>query len=148
MEIIVLKRFTPAHAGNTVFLPDQSTTHQVHPRSRGEYNLLSQIGYKAGGSPPLTRGIHFLKLTKKTSVRFTPAHAGNTSTLHTIFPCCQVHPRSRGEYACQASEKAGYSGSPPLTRGIQAGVWLHRYRVGFTPAHAGNTWLVRKERKQ
>ena len=59
VEISRSCRFTPAHAGNThpeiLFL----LRLQVHPRSRGEYDLLNCTMLEATGSPPLTRGILF-----------------------------------------------------------------------------------------
>ena len=33
------RRFTPAHAGNTTSPAAAYTALQVHPRSRGEYNV-------------------------------------------------------------------------------------------------------------
>ena len=50
-------RFTPAHAGNTLFQLHFALTFKVHPRSRGEYVPFASIGIFGIGSPPLTRGI-------------------------------------------------------------------------------------------
>ena len=71
-------RFTPAHAGNTLSRSRISWNNWVHPRSRGEYQVLKAL-----------RILH---------LRFTPAHAGNTSTAITVTATSKVHPRSRGEY--------------------------------------------------
>ena len=71
-------RFTPAHAGNTMFPGKHSNGEKVHPRSRGEYvgSLLKSL--LANGSPPLTRGILRKTIDEQEDARFTPAHAGNT----------------------------------------------------------------------
>ena len=75
-------------------------------------------------------------------IRFTPAHAGNTSGQKSALCSMKVHPRSRGEY--MGRNKAAYYllGSPPLTRGIPVMPKSHHYEVGFTPAHAGNTSCI------
>ena len=132
--------FTPAHAGNTVFLllanvfPPGSPPLtrgilrctrfrllliRVHPRSRGEYRLSRSACNRFLGSPPLTRGIHkslcsFIQLSG-----FTPAHAGNTSLTLWFCTHCWVHPRSRGEYSSWVNGYSRVLGSPPLTRGIR-----------------------------
>ena len=112
-------RFTPAHAGNTVFL------------------LLANVF--PPGSPPLTRGIRFLSSSFRRLCRFTPAHAGNTGFHALPATAFWVHPRSRGEYISPYVALSSCPGSPPLTRGIPVSRCGSVLTVGFTPAHAGNT---------
>lgn len=71
-------RFTPAHAGNTLFCAYRTWYMEVHPRSRGEYLKVTEYRCQRVGSPPLTRGIPAEKFNVNRSERFTPAHAGNT----------------------------------------------------------------------
>ena len=120
--------FTPAHAGNTVFLNHSQHAKKVHPRSRGEYFSLWDNGLNSRGSPPLTRGIPTAMAAQTQQLRFTPAHAGNTSYSGLPVQREEVHPRSRGEYSPEIGEKLGKVGSPPLTRGIPDGkmIWYHR----------------------
>ena len=73
-----LPGFTPAHAGNTESVPAMFLQAQVHPRSRGEYILEGKYFCSRIGSPPLTRGILGSTVSSTSSMRFTPAHAGNT----------------------------------------------------------------------
>ena len=133
------RRFTPAHAGNTLNHLIHLMTSEVHPRSRGEYYRLTFSDSDYQGSPPLTRGILGRGMWNRFSARFTPAHAGNTTALNIICHTSGVHPRSRGEYNYLLNHLTDYLGSPPLTRGIQRAFQPCSCRHRFTPAHAGNT---------
>ena len=134
------RRFTPAHAGNTLNHLIHLMTSEVHPRSRGEYYRLTFSDSDYQGSPPLTRGILGRGMWNRFSARFTPAHAGNTTALNIICHTSGVHPRSRGEYNYLLNHLTDYLGSPPLTRGIQRAFQPCSCRHRFTPAHAGNTF--------
>ena len=70
------------------------------------------------GSPPLTRGILIVRASYPYTIRFTPAHAGNTPSLCLGLDGKKVHPRSRGEYVKRIYALRYTKGSPPLTRGI------------------------------
>ena len=69
----------PALAGNTVPLVPSHQRCQDHPRSRGEYGILSRIALVPQGSSPLSRGI--LTRINQMSLKhgIIPALAGNTS---------------------------------------------------------------------
>ena len=136
----ILSRFTPAHAGNTIILTLSLVIPKVHPRSRGEYGFKRRIKSCIGGSPPLTRGILSSHCSTSFSTRFTPAHAGNTFFALFNFFLYKVHPRSRGEYDLQFDLVQKNTGSPPLTRGIHLVDRGYPGTIGFTPAHAGNTY--------
>ena len=90
--------FIPAHAGNTSLQRNRPWPWKVHPRSRGEYSVNANDILRIQGSPPLTRGIPHGKTDDQLLRGFTPAHAGNTSTLLLSAASIEVHPRSRGEY--------------------------------------------------
>ena len=134
-----LPRFTPAHAGNTSSATYIKRSGWVHPRSRGEYKSDAHNLSGLRGSPPLTRGILFQMEQMSMSMRFTPAHAGNTSLTQALELSTWVHPRSRGEYARKQSDCVRSAGSSPLTRGIPAARHFQAADYRFTPAHAGNT---------
>ncbi len=133
-------RFTPAHAGNTCVHNRTIGRRWVHPRSRREYTRSLTRADLAEGSPPLTRGILSGNVRLTTSLRFTPAHAGNTSRMMRSNISLQVHPRSRGEYYMSAPHQRTQLGSPPLTRGILCADLGTEMPLWFTPAHAGNTF--------
>ena len=70
----------------------------VHPRSPGEYKSDAHNLSGLRGSPLLTRGILFQMEQMSMSMRFTPAHAVNTTRYDLHDLPGKVHPRSRGEY--------------------------------------------------
>ena len=93
--------FTPAYAGNTLFLCLILRVYLVHPRIRGEYRKSTTDSAILRGSPPHTRGILLLissRLKPWLMYRFTPAYAGNTRNPHVFGFLQKVHPRIRGEY--------------------------------------------------
>ena len=98
-SLLHLIRITPASAGNmftnTVFNNDSGD----HPRVCGEY--LHSVIYCAtmSGSPPRLRGISIITNWNNTTIRITPASAGNIQR-HGFEPAeGQDHPRVCGEYA-------------------------------------------------
>ena len=133
------KRFTPAHAGNTLYVRYIALSIKVHPRSRGEYCSKRPRKWLSQGSPPLTRGIPLIHHHILCITRFTPAHAGNTWKNRSRARATEVHPRSRGEYTPAPNSLVKVSGSPPLTRGILLLSIIKHFVIRFTPAHAGNT---------
>ena len=72
------KRFIPARAGNTSWLPPPSPIEPVHPRSRGEHTSTSRTRPYVSGSSPLARGTLDRATPRLGALRFIPARAGNT----------------------------------------------------------------------
>ena len=69
----------------------------------------------------------------------TPAYAGNTIEISTMWLAGSAHPRVCGEYVFTQQIRRNHTGSPPRMRGIPdipEGVG-HEFRL--TPAYAGNT---------
>ncbi len=95
------------------------------------------------GSSPHTRGTLRQHRGRGLSVRFIPAHAGNT------MPWCRsrgrrtVHPRTRGEHTMPSIAPFLSTGSSPHTRGTPTWPCVRRSRCRFIPAHAGNTLRCR-----
>ena len=88
----------PALAGNTSGPLDLYGNATDHPRSRGEYGIVSHDRLKQRGSSPLSRGILVHPRRAQYSDRIIPALAGNTSLQYLVNSLEQDHPRSRGEY--------------------------------------------------
>ena len=110
-------RFIPAHAGNTAIEMTTLAIISVHPRTRGEHELLSACVYNYSGSSPHTRGTRVIGIKQKLLTRFIPAHAGNTFKQDAVKNWEAVHPRTRGEHSNYLSSNKHDSGSSPHTRG-------------------------------
>ena len=132
-------RFTPAYAGNTCHFKTAIAEAWVHPRIRGEYRQSITPAHSSSGSPPHTRGIHYIRWQITRSQRFTPAYAGNTYGGLIPSTPAKVHPRIRGEYHPSTVKNRSKLGSPPHTRGIPSLFLRYVFSHRFTPAYAGNT---------
>ena len=132
-------RFIPAHAGNTSRRSIHSPVLSVHPRARGEHYVWLEDLQKRGGSSPRTRGTLAVFRCARQTLRFIPAHAGNTPHRARFCPESTVHPRARGEHAWPCATRAGKRGSSPRTRGTLKFMTGAGDLTRFIPAHAGNT---------
>ena len=137
--MLVVQRFIPAYAGNTILACRWSGTSTVHPRLRGEHGIMLEISDYFSGSSPPTRGTPAPWRLLPGIGRFIPAYAGNTPLPGERPALPPVHPRLRGEHYIRRNEIRNSSGSSPPTRGT-----LHHpeHRLGrdrFIPAYAGNT---------
>ena len=94
---------------------------------------------RVAGLPPPTRGIRCAYPRGHRGARSTPAHAGNTGRRLDCPAVAWVYPRPRGEYHLISRRADYHEGLPPPTRGILVLAAVHRYEMGSTPAHAGNT---------
>ena len=111
----------------------------VHPRSRGEHDLLRVLPAPRTGSSPLARGTRLVGITDLLGQRFIPARAGNTPASGALPVLRTVHPRSRGEHAGRLPAALTPNGSSPLARGTRALDLVGRDPERFIPARAGNT---------
>ena len=116
----------PALAGNTSSLERWAATRRDHPRSRGEYYLITPGPKPPKGSSPLSRGIPANGLHDNILSRIIPALAGNTKIANPDHMSGKDHPRSRGEYPLTSDEHDEFLGSSPLSRGIPLTGGLHR----------------------
>ena len=98
LNVGLLTRLTPAYAGNIGHDSECRSSHEAHPRIRGEYINDSNTFTCPWGSPPHTRGISLFDLSTPLCRRLTPAYAGNISKVHGSPLPVQAHPRIRGEY--------------------------------------------------
>ena len=116
----LLVRFIPACAGNASPPPPPASSNAVHPRMRGEREVLFGGRCWATGSSPHARGTRVADTTHCSPVRFIPACAGNASIGSIRLSCVAVHPRMRGE---RCSDCGGWSqsrGSSPHARGTRS----------------------------
>ena len=143
-----LRRITPACAGNTTEIKIFLGLNKDHPRLCGEYHPFHSSNNVISGSPPPVRGILIIVFVKSKKRRITPACAGNTCALRDDSQAHQDHPRLCGEYMAIGFVKDYYTGSPPPVRGILAHFWSMCNLERITPACAGNTKTIIKERER
>ena len=111
----------------------------VHPRWRGEQQVLKSFLVSLGGSSPLARGTGLALFTAHNLARFIPAGAGNSRASSVARSPSAVHPRWRGEQHNRAITDRLAFGSSPLARGTAKFVILLRIFRRFIPAGAGNS---------
>ena len=107
-----MSRFIPAYAGNARSSSSPRYRTTVHPRIRGERELIA--GYRRGRS------------------RFIPAYAGNAMVKPLPVAGKPVHPRIRGERRFVEKPPIIRSGSSPHTRGTRDEI---RSAVHFQSVH-------------
>ena len=112
-------RFIPARAGNTPLEADPARLGAVHPRPRGEHQV---VAYR-----------------RREVARFIPARAGNTVARRPSACRIAVHPRPRGEHILRVVLLLAQRGSSPPARGTPQFLSPLSHAVRFIPARAGNT---------
>ena len=132
-------RFIPAYAGNTARLSKPTAMPPVHPRVCGEHDLHREQRNTQVGSSPRMRGTPEVPARNAGGLRFIPAYAGNTITLHNHTYRYAVHPRVCGEHPPPGQLTMGTCGSSPRMRGTHNGDVLLVQQPRFIPAYAGNT---------
>ena len=112
-----VRRFIPAHAGNTINIHIVLLLWSVHPRACGEHCGKPNSQAFSNGSSPRMRGTLVRTAGQGLISRFIPAHAGNTfrHVPHRILDA--VHPRACGEHGCSLLFFCWWVGSSPRMRG-------------------------------
>jgi len=139
-QAALIRRFIPAHAGNTAGLAVCGAGVAVHPRACGEHRTSRATELAQDGSSPRMRGTRLYRDHYRISPRFIPAHAGNTHCHHTPTQCLPVHPRACGEHTVKTVEQMEVGGSSPRMRGTPRHCLPSQSPLRFIPAHAGNTF--------
>ncbi len=132
-------RFIPAHAGNTGHASSDDPGVPVHPRACGEHEKVLGVVVHVLGSSPRMRGTQFMIRKATQSIRFIPAHAGNTKASTSSLLTLPVHPRACGEHIMRGDCLGVLGGSSPRMRGTLEGRPGVPCGGRFIPAHAGNT---------
>ena len=133
-----LRRFIPAHAGNSRRYGVRGRFRPVHPRACGEQLSMEKMPPRAAGSSPRMRGTVRASRRQSRTGRFIPAHAGNSAAPHGVHAAHSVHPRACGEQGSSSSTSSHGSGSSPRMRGTDRRYGVRRRFRRFIPAHAGN----------
>ena len=90
-------RFIPACAGNAGTRSTARGAASVHPRMRGERDIVRAHVNSANGSSPHARGTRVVGMGLDQGDRFIPACAGNAKATIVRRISGRVHPRMRGE---------------------------------------------------
>ena len=85
------------------------------------------------------RGKPFDGLCRCGGLRIIPAHAGQTTFLHTIALCFPDHPRACGANTFLISSLNCGNGSSPRMRGKHSNTVAEKHPIRIIPAHAGQT---------
>ncbi len=138
------QRSIPAHAGNTDSPDGTPRRGTVHPRACGEHGTRGLRKLVTDGPSPRMRGTPVQRGLMDLAGRSIPAHAGNTTSRPRQGSCGPVHPLACGEHSTRRPERSRPSGPSPRMRGTP-GECDHAAPLGWSiPAHAGNTWSVRR----
>ena len=132
-------RITPAHAGNSGKPVKLSAMSGDHPRPCGEQQIKRLTSIVEVGSPPPMRGTVVTLGIFETTIRITPAHAGNSLLPSSKSNVSQDHPRPCGEQWWRRQKNSSSLGSPPPMRGTAEKADLDKVLKRITPAHAGNS---------
>ena len=111
-----------------------------HPRSRGVYQRVGDLGAERDGSSPLARGLLGVPYVWGGSSRIIPARAGFTRRPLRLGRIVKDHPRSRGVYERRSSVSLCWRGSSPLARGLRQPRPHSRAYRRIIPARAGFTY--------
>ena len=87
VALMIDARFIPASAGNGRPAAVEYAPVAVHPRERGEREILSDIVLDVAGSSPRARGTGLDLLVVGDTLRFIPASAGNGDCQY-LQQCC------------------------------------------------------------
>ena len=132
-------RITPACAGNRPLKSSGHFAWRDHPRVCGEQIWQRKWPGFVQGSPPRVRGtdLHIGKACS--SVRITPACAGNSQSGKLDLFEDGDHPRVCGEQQDRGMGQTGTQGSPPRVRGTAGAARKYEKKSRITPACAGNS---------
>ena len=139
LDVQLVQRITPAHAGKTATALERVEDKSDHPRACGENEILERREGRRLGSPPRMRGKLWLLPLVYQHRRITPAHAGKTRLDSNFGILPPDHPRACGENMIHPRTKLVNNGSPPRMRGKRGRKYPADKHARITPAHAGKT---------
>ena len=109
----------------------------------GEHEFSNPTNSLSNGSSPRVRGTPVTDHGETVEFRFIPACAGNTTCYGGRLNVSPVHPRVCGEHVSLGIDVAATDGSSPRVRGTRHIQRIHKQRLRFIPACAGNTSVYR-----
>ena len=134
-----LRGITPACAGKTFKIGDSMPRGWDHPRMCGKNSISSNEVSHTPGSPPHVREKRNRKYCLNLCSGITPACAGKTKPISTIYFIRRDHPRMCGKNATNTTRAQAILGSPPHVREKRDQSFTLSIVIGITPACAGKT---------
>ena len=138
--LMIVNRFIPACAGNSLQGASCHRCGSVHPRVCGEQSCRASERAASDGSSPRVRGTDTERTDITERYRFIPACAGNRPPLYARITHSPVHPRVCGEQLLRSGQLHVSSGSSPRVRGTAIDVVERPSSSRFIPACAGNRY--------
>ena len=142
----VSARFSPACAGNADSSGPQQIPRPVQPRVCGERGQSVCTQGNLHGSAPRVRGTRQQLLPRQPQWRFSPACAGNAQPHADAADTGTVQPRVCGERFQTCLHIGLRVGSAPRVRGTLAAKGFAQQLVRFSPACAGNAFVLTQAR--
>ena len=114
----------------------------------GEKTVALSASVSTVGSPPRMRGKALSAYSHEHHSGITPAYAGKRPVHARTSSCNGDHPRVCGEKIHQLLPCRGARGSPPRMRGKGVRLFQRLGVGGITPACAGKSAVVRRNRRK
>ena len=134
---------TPAYAGKSTIMRDDSTKNRDHPRVCGEKRKFILRTFSRLGSPPRMRGKGSVYGDSLKGAGITPAYAGKRPCMIMATTPAKDHPRVCGEKLLLALRSVAEEGSPPRMRGKVDSFKAETKDDRITPAYAGKREIRR-----
>ena len=147
LQLLLVLRIIPAHAGQTWWSRRGSGRLPDHPRACGANGVAAVSVPDGHGSSPRMRGKRPPSPMVARSSRIIPAHAGQTVPVLRSSSSHSDHPRACGANLFNTSDELMRVGSSPRMRGKPR---LHPTESPYRriiPAHAGQTFDLSIARK-
>ena len=136
---LCVRRFIPAHAGNTRGRQGRCSRSAVHPRTCGEHTDGSRIVTREDGSSPHMRGTLNPGVSQSNNNGSSPHMRGTRDRQQPGLQRRRFIPAHAGNTKHRQDWRRRHSGSSPHMRGTPQGSEHDASGRRFIPAHAGNT---------
>ena len=133
---------TPAYAGKSYILHEETAPDGDHPRLCGEKSIGADKRSFQQGSPPPMRGKASRQEGKRRLYRITPAYAGKRKDIAADVAFSEDHPRLCGEKVWIKIIYLLHKGSPPPMRGKAKYLTNTVKSCRITPAYAGKRYTM------
>ena len=139
LQLLLVLRIIPAHAGQTWWSRRGSGRLPDHPRACGANDSGVTSASERCGSSPRMRGKRQHRQVRADHERIIPAHAGQTARSLVSLGVLPDHPRACGANWAKSLSRCRRCGSSPRMRGKHILAEDSSTVMRIIPAHAGQT---------